>query len=229
MVKQEARGGGQRIRQTLPVADIDELLTGGRLNSHSWGVIITKYAAMLSTSAAEHRGGAGALPLHSRVPPEQPAATRGAPRAMPEVPSQGQPYRASAIFLDGGADTFNLLGIDGCTGAEGNDLDSVVGSAWHKRDSVAPSISCRRRHPAVQRVRHPPSMPSLQADQRWRRRFHRKRWPLVQPVTKRALANGHRGRQPVLAQHATADPTECTCAGFLYREVCDRAQARSAR
>ena len=41
-----------------------------------------------------------------------------------ETPSQGRPYRAVVyIFLDGGADTFNLVvPTGGCTGGEGTDL-----------------------------------------------------------------------------------------------------------
>ena len=41
-----------------------------------------------------------------------------------ETPSQGRPYRAIVyIFLDGGADTYNLVvPTGGCTGGEGTDL-----------------------------------------------------------------------------------------------------------
>ena len=121
------RAGVDLTNATAVVSELDLLLTGGRLNTHAHSLIAADYRAKLSTStAAEALQAAQELFLFTaEFHTTNLLNRRKLPRPnIPDIPSQGRAYKAIVyIFLDGGADTYNLLvPTSGCTGGEGTDL-----------------------------------------------------------------------------------------------------------
>ena len=121
------RAGVDLTNATAVVSELDLLLTGGRLNTHAHSLIAADYRAKLSTStAAEALQAAQELFLFTaEFHTTNLLNRRNLPRPdIPDIPSQGRAYKAIVyIFLDGGADTYNLLvPTSGCTGGEGTDL-----------------------------------------------------------------------------------------------------------
>ena len=193
------------------VDELDLLLTGGRLNSHSKAVITERYRAQLATSTATE-----ALKLAqelflftSEFHSTNLLQKRGVPRAsLAETPSQGRGYKAVVyIFLNGGADTFNLLvPTGGCTGGQGTDLweqwASQRGDNALPKSTLLPITADVLVQPCSEFGVHP-SMSILQSEyNEGNAAFIANIGALVQPVTKGTLANGA-PRPPSLYSHNT--------------------------
>ena len=137
-------GADLDLTNTAAVVDeLDLLLTGGRLNNHARSVIAAQYQSQLSTSTSEALKAAQELFLFTaEFHSTNLLQRREVPRpAIPDIPSRGRAYKAIVyIFLDGGADTYNLLvPTSGCTGGEGTDL----WAQWESQrgDNVIPASS----------------------------------------------------------------------------------------
>ena len=201
------------------VTELDLLLTGGRLNRHSRSVITLSYERALSeldsqglptgtTSEALRRAQElflFAAEFHST----NLLRNRDVQRAkLQSIPSQGRPYRAIVyIFLDGGADSFNLMvPTGGCTGGEGTDLwaqwAEERGSNAIPAATLLPITADAAYQPCSQFGLHPDMLTLQREYNNGDAAMIANVGPLVQPVTKRTLANGA-PRPPSLYSHNT--------------------------
>ena len=107
----EAAGGGSDA--AAAVDELSLLLTAGRLNAEARGVIVSRYQQLFDSS-----GAAAALQMAQELflfTAEFHATNlnvlRHVPRVfVPPAPSQGRAYKAIVyLYLNGGADTYNLL------------------------------------------------------------------------------------------------------------------------
>jgi uncharacterized protein (DUF1501 family) len=193
------------------VNELDLLLTGGRLSSHSKAVITARYQTLLETetSAAALKGAQELFLFTAEFHATNLLQERFVPRAaLAETPSQGRAYKAVVyIFLDGGADTYNLLvPTNGCTGGQGTDLwaqwASQRGDNTIAKSTLLPVAADVSVQPCSEFGIHP-SMPTLQAEYNsGDAAFIANVGALVQPVTKYTLANGA-PRPPSLYSHNT--------------------------
>jgi cullin-associated NEDD8-dissociated protein 1 len=104
------------------VAELNLLLTGGRLSADSLAIIEAAYSRELAEG-----GPAAALKLAQQLivttsaftATNDPSVRPVAAKPLPPQPSLGRPYKAIVVvYLAGGADTYNMLmPHGGCTGA----------------------------------------------------------------------------------------------------------------
>ena len=203
------------------INELDLLLTGGRLNSHSRTVIAARYNVVLTTGiltteelkrAQEREALRIAQELFmftaefhaTNLLQKRPLARP----ALPEIPSRGRPYRAVVyIFLDGGADSFNLMvPTGGCTGGEGTDLweqwADQRGSNAIPKASLLSITADTAIQPCSEFGIHP-DMPTLQREyNNGDAAMIANVGSLVEPVTRRTLARGA-PRPPSLYSHNT--------------------------
>ena len=198
------------------VYELDLLLTGGRLNAHSREVIAARHRAVLAGGSATSDEATLALQAAQELflfTAEFHATNllikRAVPRpALPEIPNGGRPYRAVVyIFLDGGADSFNLMvPTGGCTGGEGTDLwaqwvDQRGDNAIPK-ESLLPILADTLVQPCSEFGIHS-DMTTLQAEyNNGDAAMIANVGSLVQPVSKSTLAKGA-PRPPSLYSHNT--------------------------
>jgi cullin-associated NEDD8-dissociated protein 1 len=199
------------------ITELDLLMSGGRLNSLSRSVIARRYNLAKGVQA---NGVAGTVSEALRRAQELFLFTaefhstnllmnrEASRRALPVIPSQGRPYRAVVyIFLDGGADSFNLMvPTGGCTGGEGTDLwaqwAAQRGNNAIPAASLLPITADTASQPCSQFGLHP-DMTTLQQEYvNGDAAMIANVGPLVQPVTKRTLARGA-PRPPSLYSHNT--------------------------
>ena len=190
------------------VDELDELLTGGRLDAVSRGILIARYAERLTTSVTDALSSTLELFLFTaQFHATNFALLRNIPRlAVAETPSQGRGYKAIVyIYLRGGADTFNLLVPTGrCTGGRGIDL-------WSQYQSLRGSnaIDLARLLPITSAFQpcedfgvHP-SMTTLAAEYNsGDAAFVANVGPLVVPIDVNGYRSG-KARPPMLRSHNT--------------------------
>ena len=197
---------------TNVIDELDLLLTGGRLNSRSRDIIIDRYASTLSGASDPLAAIQRAQELFlftAEFHATNLLQRRTVPRvALPEIPSRGRAYKAIVyIFLDGGADTFNLLvPTGGCTGGEGTDLwaqwAAQRGTNTIPANTLLPISADVVEQPCSQFGVHP-SMSTLHNEYlAGDAAFIANVGSLVEPVTKQTLADGA-PRPPSLYSHNT--------------------------
>ena len=134
--------------------ELDLLLTGGRLSKHARGIIEARYQSKMAVSAAEALRWAQELFLFTaEFHSTNLNGVRYVPRAVAlPTPSQGRPYRAVVyLYLNGGADTYNLIVPTGGCGING--AEDVASQYTQYRglnalpfDSLLPIASSVERH-----------------------------------------------------------------------------------
>ena len=198
---------------TEVVDELDLLLTGGRLNSHSKGVVAARYTEILqrSSSLTALRAAEELFLFTPEFHSTNMNTRREVPRAIaPETPSQGRGYKAIVyLYLNGGADTYNLLvPMDGCPA---RDLYAHYASIRRTnaipKSSLLPINVANGTQPCSQFGVHQSmsTLHSLYND--GDAAFVANIGPLIQPLDKTTLARGA-PRPPSLYSHNT----QTTCA-----------------
>ena len=148
------------------IDELDLLLTGGRLNIRTKGILASAYASKLAaTSDASEalRTAMSLLVASAEFHATNLNSLLSVPRTLPQdTPSLGRPYKAVIVLmLNGGADSFNMLvPKSGCgTGAGGDTLVTQYGTmrAHHaiKSDSLLPVNAASGTQPCSTFGLHP--------------------------------------------------------------------------
>jgi len=177
------------------VAELDLLLTGGRLSVNSRRVIVKAYDAALATTGSRDEALRAAQELFL-IAPEFHAtndnALRDAPRAEDTAAqSLGRPYKAIVyVMLQGGCDSFNVLvPLDDC-GSHGDVFESyriVRGSVALEKSYLKP-ISANGSGQVCNTFGVHPSLPTLHSlYQSGDAAFIANMGPLVEPTSKDAF------------------------------------------
>ena len=190
------------------IDELQLLLTGGRLSTPARDLITSRYVEKLATSgsaAVAVRAAEELFLFTSEFHATNLARARHVPRtALPETPSQGRPYKAIVyIWLDGGADTWNLLvPHSDCTDIDLYDqYASIRGSNTISKTSLHQiDVSWMDGQPCTKFGVHPQMTTVKNAYNDGDAAFVANLGPLIQPIDKHGVARGE-PKPPSLYAH----------------------------
>ena len=223
------------------VAQLDVLLTGGRLHPANRAYVTDAVAAYLGSnlSAARLRGAVGVAEELFAITPEFHATTfnarraaKRAPPAPPPPPPPGRGYKALVyLYLDGGADTYShLVPLSGCGAGAGADLfaqySTLKGPLAYNASTLRPidASTSKAKQPCSKFGLHPQydNVSSLYAAGELG--FVANVGPLVEPLTPQALARG-----PQLPQLLFAHTTQKVATQTVHAQAINSAKGVLAR